>query len=354
MSPRTLILPTLALALATLAAAQTTTSAPALRPITYRQDTIDLGLKEVLVSVPLTHRDMIKSMDSHLPPAALFPEVTLTPATDRVRLRGPPIRVSAVAEVLYCLDRLNVEVPTRRVELKHTQPLAVARLLNDLFSPTDETERSYGGDVFATPADDGKTLLVSATRRLDLAFALITALDVPNPTANPDQKAPVHADKMPFADLLDTLTTNYGTIVLQTNRSVSKVTIDAPPLNEQDAIALLRKCAFQLGYEILAAPSPGKDKRTVVIVSADLGGRSHIPIHLGIDPATIPESGNLLTQVIPLAHAQAAAVLEQIRQQHDLSATDGCTALPESNSLLITDSARGVLVFAAKVAEFDK
>lgn len=78
----------------------------------------------------------------------------------------------------------------------------------------------------------------------------------------------------------------------------------------------------------------------IKIVPRAEGARSNVPIRIGCDPAAIPINDSLVTQVIPLQHADAAQVSTMVT---GLISTGGqVVAFPETNTIIVTDSSSAI------------
>ncbi len=81
------------------------------------------------------------------------------------------------------------------------------------------------------------------------------------------------------------------------------------------------------------------------------GGRSNLPIRVGCDPAEIPVDDGLVTQIMPLKHADVAQVSTIVTA---LVSTGGqVTAFAETNTIIITDTSSAIHRAAKIVRELD-
>jgi general secretion pathway protein D len=74
----------------------------------------------------------------------------------------------------------------------------------------------------------------------------------------------------------------------------------------------------------------------VKIVPRAEGAKSNVPIRLGCDPDAIPITDSLVTQIIPLQHADVAQVSTVVTSL--LSTGGQVVAFPETNTIIVTDA----------------
>ncbi len=78
----------------------------------------------------------------------------------------------------------------------------------------------------------------------------------------------------------------------------------------------------------------------VKIVPRAEGAKSNVPIRIGCDPDAIPVNDSLVTQIIPLQHADVAQVSTVITSL--LSTGGQVVAFPETNTIIITDASSSI------------
>jgi general secretion pathway protein D len=99
------------------------------------------------------------------------------------------------------------------------------------------------------------------------------------------------------------------------------------------------------GYAAIPAASLVK-----VMPRAD-GSRSNLPIRVGCDPDEIPVDDSLVTQIMPMKHADVAQVSTVMTS---LVSTGGqVAAFPETNTIIITDTSSSIHRAARIVQELD-
>ncbi|MBN1507505.1 MAG: type II secretion system secretin GspD [Sedimentisphaerales bacterium] len=89
----------------------------------------------------------------------------------------------------------------------------------------------------------------------------------------------------------------------------------------------------------------------VKIVPRAEGGRGNLPIRIGCDPDEIPVDDSLVTQIMPVKHAdvtQVSTVMSSL-----VSAGGQVTAFPETSTIIITDTSSSIHRAARIVRELD-
>jgi len=326
--------------------------------VTADPDHIDLDLKEVSVALPINHWDMLDGKpDSKIMPCrnvAFIPDA----AGHKVVLTGPPADVRNTVDSLRFFDRDNANLTTRTIKLQHVNPAAAARLLNDLFAPRN----GYAvGDIqiFSIPAADEKSILVSGWKPgLERVASLLEKLDVAPPAT---QDSAADPRKMPFQfedasvdDIFKSMEKQFGMIILRSDHPITtKITIKVPdPVTQDQSIKLVNAFLTQIGYIAYQSQMMGPDNRIILQIFPATFNRGRIPVNFGSDPAKVPTSDNLITQIIPLAHAKAADIKKELES---LASPDADIAVNEkSNSIVITDTAAKIHSFLVKLPAIDK
>ncbi len=126
-----------------------------------------------------------------------------------------------------------------------------------------------------------------------------------------------------------------GTVDMWSSQPVSKV----------EAIQLLNLALNKNGY---TARVQG---RNLIVSSKDDAKKQNIPIHTGNDPAEIPETAEMVMQIIPLRHIDAAQAAKDLGTLLPSSST--LTANQDSNSLIVTDSQINIHHIVEIVAALD-
>ena len=107
----------------------------------------------------------------------------------------------------------------------------------------------------------------------------------------------------------------------------------------------MNPCSRRKAYAAIPAGSLVK-----IMPRAD-GGRSNLPIRVGCDPDEIPVDDGLVTQIMPLKHADVAQVSTIVTA---LVSTGGqVTAFTETNTIIVTDTSSAIHRAARIVRELD-
>jgi type II secretory pathway component GspD/PulD (secretin) len=189
-------------------------------------------------------------------------------------------------------------------------------------------------------------LLVSVTLWVADAAAQADNAPKPPPTATKDTQAdpapvpsPNDGDKglrmnfrgVPLEMVLDYLSDAAGFIIVLETEVKGKV--DAwsnAPLGKQDAVDLLNTVLAKNGYAAI------RNGRTLRIISREDAKTKDIPVKSGNDPEEITKSEEMVTQVIPVRHANATQLIQNLQPLLPSYARDSFTANESGNSLLLT------------------
>ncbi len=116
-------------------------------------------------------------------------------------------------------------------------------------------------------------------------------------------------------------------------------------LSVDEAIGVLNSVLKEMGYAGVRAGN------TLKIVKMEEAVRSNVPVRVGGDPESIPETDEIVTQIIPLRRVQA----RQLRQDLEplFSSNAVVSANEDSNSLIITDTSANVHRIAKVIRALD-
>lgn len=123
-------------------------------------------------------------------------------------------------------------------------------------------------------------------------------------------------------------------IVLQTPVTGTVDMWSGQPVSKEEAVQLLNIALNKNGY---CATIQG---RSLVVSSKDEAKKQNIPIHTGNNPADIPETADMVMQIIPLRHIDATQASRDLATLIPSSAT--LTPNADSNSLVVTDTEMNV------------
>jgi type II secretory pathway component GspD/PulD (secretin) len=154
----------------------------------------------------------------------------------------------------------------------------------------------------------------------------------PVPSPNDEEKGlRMNFRGVPLEMVLDYLSDAAGfTIILETE---VKGKVDAwsnQPLSKQDAVELLNTVLAKNGYAAI------RNGRTLRIISREDAKTKDIPVKSGNDPEEIVKSEEMVTQVIPVRHANATQLIQNLQPLLPSYARDSFSANESGNSLLLT------------------
>jgi type II secretory pathway component GspD/PulD (secretin) len=136
---------------------------------------------------------------------------------------------------------------------------------------------------------------------------------------------------VPLEMVLDYLSDAAGFIIVMETEVKGRV--DAwsnAPLGKQDAVDLLNTVLAKNGYAAI------RNGRTLRIISREDARTKDIPVQSGNDPDEISRSEEMVTQVIPVRHANAAQLIQNLQPLLPAYARDSFSANESGNSLLLT------------------
>jgi len=180
-------------------------------------------------------------------------------------------------------------------------------------------------DATAQPAD-------STTKKpsAETKDAKVDPAPVPSPNDG-DKGLRMNFRGVPLEMVLDYLSDAAGfIIVLETD---VKGKVDAwsnAPLGKQDAVDLLNTVLAKNGYAAI------RNGRTLRIISREDAKTKDIPVKSGNDPEEIVKSEEMVTQVIPVRHASATQLIQNLQPLLPSYARDSFSANESGNSLLLT------------------
>jgi general secretion pathway protein D len=119
-------------------------------------------------------------------------------------------------------------------------------------------------------------------------------------------------------------------IVLDTPVRGTVDMFSAQPVSREEAVQLLSFALNKNGYASVV------QGRTIIISSKDDAKKKNLPIRTGNDPEEIPNTAEMVIQIIPLRHLDATTAARDLGSL--LPGTASITPNADSNSLLVTDT----------------
>jgi len=165
-------------------------------------------------------------------------------------------------------------------------------------------------------------------------------------SAGPDTGLRFNFRGAPLETVLNYLSDAAGfVIVLETPVRGTVDMWSAQPVSKEEAVQLLNLALNKNGY---TARVQG---RNLIVSSKEDAKKTNLPIRTGNDPAEIPETAEMVMQIIPLRHIDATQAARDLGTL--LPATATLTANQDSNSLVVTDTQINVKHVVEIVAALD-
>jgi general secretion pathway protein D len=196
-------------------------------------------------------------------------------------------------------------------------------------------------------------------------FLLLLALAIPGhaedgatpaPATTPSETTPAPAPTASLTfefrgarlgQVLDYLAKEAGYVIVNPVDLPNPLTLVAKqPLTPIQAVVALNGVLADQGYTAIIR---GKTLRVVTLAAAR---QSNIPVHQGSDPEKIPESDEIVTQVIPVQFATVKDLVENLQPLINTS-TGSLSANESSNSLLLTDTQTNIRRIASIIQAID-
>lgn len=150
----------------------------------------------------------------------------------------------------------------------------------------------------------------------------------------------------PLVQVLDYLAKAAGfVIVKEVSVEGTADVVSHDPLTSDQAVEVLNTV---LGAKGLTAVRTG---RTLKIVNREAARLQDLPVRYGSEPEDIEKSDEMITQIIPVRHAEAAKLVDNLKPLLTPSATIG--ANESSNALIITDSQTNIRRFVTIIKFLD-
>ncbi|MBI3877024.1 MAG: hypothetical protein HY300_13895 [Verrucomicrobia bacterium] len=151
---------------------------------------------------------------------------------------------------------------------------------------------------------------------------------------------------VPLEMVLDYLSEAAGFVIMPHADIRGKVDVwGAEPLTKDEAVMVLNSVLAKNGYAAI------RNGRTLTIVGIEEARRKNIPVKRGDDPASIPATEEMLTQIIPVKFINAAQLINNLEQL--LPSTSNLSANDGANSLVITDTQANIRRVAEIVKALD-
>jgi len=134
---------------------------------------------------------------------------------------------------------------------------------------------------------------------------------------------------VPLEMVLNYLSDAAGFIIVLDTKVEGKVDVwSNQPLNKDEAVDLLNTILNKNGYAAI------RNGRTLTIVSRDEAKKRNIPVKRGADSDAIPRTDQMVTQIIPVRHANITQLTANL--QPLIGTYAEMTANESANSLVLT------------------
>ena len=151
---------------------------------------------------------------------------------------------------------------------------------------------------------------------------------------------------VPLEMVLDYMSEAAGfSIIAEVDVSGTVSVWNNQPLSKAEAISLLDSILIEKGYTAVRVGN------TLKIVSKSEARQENIPVRSGADPAEIPESDRMVTQIIPVRYTGAMDLIENL--QPLLPEEASMTANESSNAIVLTGTENSIRRVAEIVRALD-
>ncbi len=152
----------------------------------------------------------------------------------------------------------------------------------------------------------------------------------------------------PVDAVLERLSDEAGFIIVKQSPVSGRVTVlSARPVTPDEAVSLLNTVLKGSGYAILR-----QGPRTLKVMTVDDVKKGNVPVRFGADPAEIPETDDIITQIVPVRSVDAVKLKADLQPLvgtgADLASNAG------SNSILITDTSANIHRVVEIISSLDK
>lgn len=150
----------------------------------------------------------------------------------------------------------------------------------------------------------------------------------------------------PLADVLNYLSEAAGFVVVLEKPVEGTINVVShQPLNPDETVDLLNAVLIEKGYTAI------RNGRILKIVPVSEAAKYNLPVRVGRDPAQIPPKDQMVTQIIPVLHANALQLVENLQPLLAENAT--ITANESSNAIVLTDTQANIRRIAEIIYALD-
>jgi general secretion pathway protein D len=150
----------------------------------------------------------------------------------------------------------------------------------------------------------------------------------------------------PLDTVLDYMSRAAGFVIVRETQVSGEVNVVShQPLSPDEAVSLLNTILNEEGYTAI------RNGRILTIVDRDDAARRNIPVKTGRDPEVIPQTEEMVTQILPVRYANAVKLLENIKPL--LPSYAIVSANESSNAIILTDTQSHIRRMAEIVRALD-
>lgn len=151
---------------------------------------------------------------------------------------------------------------------------------------------------------------------------------------------------VPLEMVLDYMSEAAGfSIIAETDISGEVSVWNNRPLNKEEAVSLLDSILNEKGYAAIRVGN------TLKIVSSSNAQTENLPVRTGNDPAEIPQSDRMVTQIIPVRYTGAVDLIENLEPL--LPENASMTANESSNAVVLTGTENNIRRVAEIIRALD-
>lgn len=199
-------------------------------------------------------------------------------------------------------------------------------------APTEAVTTNATPDIAPAPAAaSAESLPVSAPEAVVPTDAAAQTPEPPLLAANGEPGLRMNFRGVPLDMVLNYLSEAAGFIIVLDTKVSGKV--DAwsnQPLTKDEAVNLLNTVLAKNGYTAI------RNGRTLTIVNRDEAKTRDVPVKSGGDPANIPKTDGIVTQILPVRFVNAVQLIKDLQPLVPTAAT--MTANEAGNAIIVTDS----------------
>ncbi len=160
--------------------------------------------------------------------------------------------------------------------------------------------------------------------------------EMPEPKLNGDSKLVMNFRDATLQAILDYLSEQAGLIVINQVELDDRVTVfNLQPVSLDEALDMLNSVLRDQGFTTI------RRERLLRIVPLNDAKRMSVPVRMGNDPGRIGLSDTIITQIVPIRYADAAALVENLQPLVEADYAE-LAANESSNSLIVTNTEANV------------